>query len=418
MTTKEQERETAPPQTPEGQAAAAAEAQGGALAVQEGAKPASRVADRMRVLAVAGADGKELERVELSVTIPAEYQYAITHWKKAGDVTDADYVVRRGESGGWVEVSDKTGVTADGYDYLNRALGASFFMPQYVHDEQGEQRRNPIHRKDYIYLRLAAVYYNPLGQLVMTTEDVEVDFTLLWMDRRANAKSAEVQLAAEGGPLFDALGQPALRLTKEDELKALKELTRNRAFGPRYAITVARVRLLKQATGIRSLPIPYPADMTVKVVGFRDQLTPRERIEASGGDVAYLFGKEADIEPLKGADAAAAAQDATAEPDEGERQHVAESQAEPEPAQPAEVRGEGGEAAQPTAEEQAAVALDPDGLPNMDATVAKHAAPDLAAARDADEQPATEPEKGLEGTVLDAEQPDEKGEPVEAPWAK
>lgn len=273
----------APPQTPEAKQE---------LATRQSSVPATIGGD-IQTLAVAGRD--DVERVEASVTIPPDYQYAISRWNSA---------TRQKEL--------KVGLTADAYDYINRALGASFYMPSWVHDEAGERQRNPIHRKDYIYLRLAIVYYNPLGQLVLSTEDVEVDFQMLWMETRAKAESAQVLVDEAGLPMFDDMGNPALKLDPKDELKAIRELTRNRAFGPRYAITVARVRLLKQATGIRSLPIEAPRPFTLKIVGFRDRMTPQERIAAAGGDVQAMFDREADIEPLRGAEAAEVAADVEA----------------------------------------------------------------------------------------------------------
>ena len=234
---------------------------------------------------------------------------------------------------------------------------------------------------------------------MLTTEDVEVDFQLLWMDRRANAKSAAV-IMGDTGPLFDAFGQPALKLTAQDELKALKELTRNRSFGPRYAITVARVRLLKQALGIRSLPIPAPADFSVKVVAWEDQLTARDRIEAAGGDVAYLFGKEADIEPVQGAAAADIAHQAELTPESSEQEAVAvarEERAADDDQRPEdEVKGEATGTAQPTEEERQAI------------LAAEYA--------EAGEAPAAV--TPLTGRVLDDDEPaPEAGEQESAPWA-
>lgn len=244
----------------------------------------------------AALDKPGLERIESVVRVPADYQYAIGRWVHPNDVTDHDVVLRRGSS--MVEIADKVGLTIDGYDYLNRVLGISFFLPEYVHDEADNVRRNPIHRKDYIYLRLAAVWYTPFGQLVYASEDVEVDFRLSYMESRVTAKSAKPLM--EGGQVqWDAAGNPLLALSPEDEMKALKTFSTQRNFGPRYAQSVARVRLMKMATGIRSLPVTAPFDgYPLKMVGWRDQLTAQARIQAVTADVANLYGKPDESKPM------------------------------------------------------------------------------------------------------------------------
>jgi hypothetical protein len=239
----------------------------------------------MTVDAVAGRS--DIERIETTILLPADYQYAIAiRGKKNADGT-------------WDNTQAKVGITADGYDYLNRVLGCSFFLPEWVHDEHGSKQLNPIHRKDYIYLRMAAVWYTPLGQLIMASEDVEVDFHLAWMDARINSTSAVMALDENGLPLFDGQGNPGVRLDPKDELKALKTLSQLRTFGPRYAQTVARVRLLKMATGIRSLPGNTPMNRTITMTGYRDRLTPQERAEKAGATVETLYGgRPADLKPL------------------------------------------------------------------------------------------------------------------------
>jgi hypothetical protein len=266
---------TAPPQTP-----------GAVMAVaRANQQTAVEVAQDVTLISIAGRKG--VERFETVVTLPAQFQYEI---KRKGS---------RQADGSWAPDTFKVGITADGYDYLNRVLGASFFLPEWVHDEQGKPQRNPIHRKDYIYLRLGCVWYTPLGQLIMATEDVEVDFNLTWMDARINAYGAEVMTDPETGlPQFDQFGNPAVKLDKAAELKALKTLSQLRTFGPRYAQTVARVRLLKMATGIRSLTSDHPKNTPIKMVGFRDQMSAQQRIETAGGDLGTLYGRADDTTPL------------------------------------------------------------------------------------------------------------------------
>jgi len=225
------------------------------------------------------AEGRDLERIVAEITIPPDFQYVITK------------NVKDDRTNQWHKEVAKVGITADGYEYLNRALGASFWFPKWVHDEQGEPKRNPIHRPDYIYLRIGIVYYNPLGQRISTIEDVEVDFKLMYQDKRANARSAKPLLGQNGELLWDEAGNPGLVLSPEDEMKCLRELTRSRAFGPRYASTVGRVRLLKLATGLRSLPaVAAGHSFKVKMVAYRDRLSPEQRVAEAAQTLGDIYG--------------------------------------------------------------------------------------------------------------------------------
>lgn len=263
-----------------------------AVVVAEAPKGVEAAQD-LRLMTVAGRADKSLERFETVVTIPPEFQYAITkRGKRATDDLPA------------IPDETKVGLTVDAYDYLNRVVGATFFLPEKVHDENGVLQLNPIHRKDYIYLRMGAVWYTPLGQLVSAVEDVEVDFLALYMDKRANAWSAQVITDAEGAVVWDDRGNPKMKLSPDDERKAMRELTRARSFGPRYAVTVARVRLLKMATGVRSLPLQAKRAYQVRVVGYRDQMTPEQRVTQVAEDTASLYGRPPDIKPLNAAEAA------------------------------------------------------------------------------------------------------------------
>lgn len=231
-------------------------------------------------------EDKSLERIETVVTVPPEFQYEIPiKGKKHPD-------------GSWNNDTNKVGLTVDGYDYLNRVIGVSFFLPPKVQDREGELRYNPIIQRDYIRLRMAGVWYTPLGQAVMSTEDIEVDFGLMFVDKKANAKSAQIVTDDAGNMLWDDAGNPVIKLNHDDLLKCVRELTRNRAFGPRYAVTIGRVRILKMASGLRSLPLSQATAFRVRVVGYRDKMTPIERIAAAGGDLSTLYGgKNLDADP-------------------------------------------------------------------------------------------------------------------------
>ena len=149
---------------------------------------------------------------------------------------------------------------------------------------------NPIHRPDYLYVRMVGVWRNDLGQMVSYSEDVEVDYNLVYQDARINAKSARIATDKDGGVVFEN-GLPKLVLSPEDELRAYKALSQLRTFGLRYAQTVAATRILKRASGISSLPISAPQPFPVKVVGFRDQLTPDQRQAQAEHDLQAMFGK-------------------------------------------------------------------------------------------------------------------------------
>lgn len=210
-----------------------------------------------------------VERVEQTVIIPPIYMYSM--WRPQGQ-------------------PPKVSLTSEAYSFLNRVMGVQLFQPEKVNDTDGSMANNPIHRPDYIYVRLVGVWRNDLGQLVSYREDVEVDYNLVYQDARINAKSARVATDKDGAPIFEN-GLPKLILDPADELKALKALSQLRTFGLRYAQTVAATRILKRASGLSSLPIPSPQPFPVRVVGFRDQLSPDERQAQAEKDLESMFGK-------------------------------------------------------------------------------------------------------------------------------
>ena len=144
-----------------------------------------------------------------------------------------------------------------------------------------------------------AAWINPMGQQVVSYELVSTDFWRIYQDKRANSKSAQMMTDPDvdpelSGPTFDRRGDMNIKLSADDEMKAYKELTRMRALGPRYAQTVGRVRLLKMASGIRSIPgkqlRPYPLTLT----GFRDPLDARSRVKAAASTETSMYGRPAD----------------------------------------------------------------------------------------------------------------------------
>jgi hypothetical protein len=236
---------------------------------------------------------REVEVVQAEVGIPPHLQYKI----------------KTGSTGKGQSRKDvyKVGLTSDGYDHINRVAGVQIVAPKFVHDDEGRQVLNPIHRKDYIYLRLVGIWWNDIGQMVAYAEDLEVDFLMQYQEARLNARwytgeypnrethTPELVLGkdANGQVLFNEDGTPVhkLILPEAEELKALQRLYNLRNMGLRYAWTVAKTRILKVATGIKTLPIDEPRAVKVKVYGFRDGLTPQQREERAKQDQEAIFGK-------------------------------------------------------------------------------------------------------------------------------
>jgi hypothetical protein len=246
---------------------------------------------------VQSRDLREVSIVQAEVAIPKHLQYGIPG-KKTKDA-----------QGNWTQGPQKVGLTADGYDHVNRVMGVQLITPRFVHDENGTEVLNPIHRKDYIYLRLVGVWWNDLGQMVAYGEDIEVDFQRIYQEARLNAtwyeaeegkkydtrRTADLRIARDedGIPIMDAEGLPkhTVVIPDSEELKALQKLYSLRTFGLRYAYTVAKTRILKVASGIRTLPVDAPKNVKVKVFGFRDNLTPEQRAAKAQQDQTAIFGK-------------------------------------------------------------------------------------------------------------------------------
>jgi len=245
--------------------------------------------------------------VQAVVRIPAHHQYKIAAGRE------------QGPDGQWA-TKFRVGVTADGYDNINRVVGAQFIVPEWIHDEHGNPVRNPIHRSDYIYERMIAIWYNDLGQMQAYSEDLEVDYKVLYQQARLSAtwktedgpekpgrgggtyrekvthnatdnvvilrdESGKAILGPDGTPQFDVI------LPDEVEAKCIQRLYDLRVTGMRYAQTVLKNRLMKVVTGIRMLPIEAPRDFSINVMAFRDNLTPDQRVERAQIQQREVFGR-------------------------------------------------------------------------------------------------------------------------------
>jgi hypothetical protein len=228
------------------------------------------------------AERGDVMRFETFVWLPPTFQYVIPRRGKRDD-----------------DGPEKVGITADGYDYLNRSMGVSFFLPDFVPDEKGELVRNPIHRPDYIYLRMTALWYTEVGQLVAATEDLEVDFKNVHQAARLETWNSAILLDDERQPIISPDGHPKVVLpSADDEKKAAKALTQLRTMGLRYAQTVLRTRLLKVAIGVRSLKGPI-RPQRVRVVGWKDAMNPQTRLAKAQSALSAMYsGNPESAEPL------------------------------------------------------------------------------------------------------------------------
>jgi hypothetical protein len=229
----------------------------------------------------------EVERFKAAITLPVDFQYGIPKWIKTGERPNGDPI--------FAKEIEKVGINASGYEYMNTVIGARFFLPPSVPNRDGQIVPNPIvEPPDYCRLLLGCLWYNQMGQHMVSYEVVEVDFWLIYQETRTKKDSAKMVVDPETfQPSFDKRGIALLELSEKDEMAAYKDLAARRALGPRYAQTIARVRLLKQASGIRELPAApdkqlhqYPLTLT----GFRDQLDAREAVAAAVETEVSLYG--------------------------------------------------------------------------------------------------------------------------------
>lgn len=202
-----------------------------AVAKKEDALPARLEAGAIMSLPM--RDGK-FERIESNVVIPTDALYNIPKWDSAARKSVACW---RPDS------------TA--YDIINRVMGVQFEQPDTIVDERGETVGNPVLKKDYVKLRLAGYWYNSAGLPVKYTEDVEINFWVLFTQRLMKCDSAAiVSEKAPNSVCIDEDNGVYIKVSDADYKKAWAFLIDKRAFATRYAYTVAKRRILKTATGV------------------------------------------------------------------------------------------------------------------------------------------------------------------------
>jgi len=176
----------------------------------------------------------QFERIESNVIIPKDALYNIPKW---------DPSTRRSEPC-WRPDS-----TA--YDLINRVMGVQFEQPDTIVNEVGETVGNPLLRKDYIKLRLTGYWYNNAGLPVKYTEDVEINFWVLFTQKIMKSKSSKItDKKTANSVCVDDENGVYIEVSPEDYKSAWAFLIDKRAFATRYAYTVAKRRILKTATGV------------------------------------------------------------------------------------------------------------------------------------------------------------------------
>jgi len=202
-----------------------------ALTKKEAGVPAVLESGAIMVLPM--RDGK-FERLESKVVIPKDALYNIPKWDPN---TRKKIPCWRPDS------------TA--YDLINRVLGVQFDQPDTIVDESGNTVGNPILRKDYIKLRLGGYWYNSAGLPVRYTEDVEINFWVLFTQKLMRSDSAEItSKKSEHSICIDKENEVYIKVSAKDYKAAWAFLIEKRSFATRYAYTVAKRRILKTATGV------------------------------------------------------------------------------------------------------------------------------------------------------------------------
>jgi len=271
--------------------------------------------------------GSDLQRWMVRVPVYPKHQYLIRG--KGVKVT-----------GGWRN-EYSAAVRAEGYDWLNRVAGIQFYTPPTVVDREGREVLNPVHAPNYLLHAEVAIWYSETGQMIVEPEVVEIDLLRAWQAERLKrfqklvkpkkgssaAKLAEdegpeeegydlgtVEPAAagpagellirdpeSGAPRLGVQGELLFRLPDHLEAEAGERLIQLQNFGLRMAKTIARRRLLMRLLAIRTLWIrefgekPALETQFVWVTGWRDNLSPDQRLAKAQEEAKVVFGKSIEV---------------------------------------------------------------------------------------------------------------------------
>ncbi len=195
--------------------------------------PVEEILESGSIVVLPSQDGK-FERIISQVKIPKDVMYNVPRWNSETRRKEACWRL------------DSTA-----YDLINRAMGVQFHQPDTVVDEVGNEVGNPIQRKDYIKLRMTGFWYNSAGLPVQYTEDVEINFWVLFTQKLMESDSSAIVTKNEPNSVcIDKENDIYIKVNPADYKKAWAFLISKRAFATRYAYTVAKRRIMKTATGI------------------------------------------------------------------------------------------------------------------------------------------------------------------------
>ncbi|EHQ88243.1 hypothetical protein [Desulfosporosinus youngiae] len=197
------------------------------------------------------------------------------------------------------------GIMAPGYAKMNQVVNVSFVGVQVLENT-----------RDIVSVIVGGIYYNASGERVQETDVVTLNFPLLHEAMRLKAKdlkghyvwenkqkkwvnyqecSTEI-IYQDGKPVF------TLKLDPEIEMNIYQKILHLREMGVKKAITVAKNRIIKRATGVFKVELPWEMHIVTKddygtkavlkeevhipVVGYRSPAT-NSQVEAA---IKQLFG--------------------------------------------------------------------------------------------------------------------------------
>lgn len=204
-----------------------------------------------------------------------------------------------------VEKPAEYGIMAPGYAKMNQVANVSFTNVQVLENT-----------KDVVSASVEGVYYNASGERVEETDVVTLNFPLLHEAMRIKAKDTKGRYIWVSGqkkwsdyePVETSItyqdGRPVftLKLDPEIEMDIYQKILHLREMGIKKAITVAKNRIIKRATGVFKVELPLEIhnmvqdgnrtkailkeEVNIPVVGYRAPAT-NSQVEAA---IKQLFG--------------------------------------------------------------------------------------------------------------------------------